>query len=395
MNTKAYGLAHLGDNALLEGLAKLHHESRQTTALLIAHLAEVDTRKLYLRFGFSSLFAYCLEKLGCTEDEAGRRIHAARIARRFPVIFERIARGELHLSTVNLLAPHLTENHADSEALLEAACNKTKREVEYLVASRFPKADVQEQLRRLPLDSTRQHVHSDVKALPIATTPAQRDGAQESPEASQVSVSQSATWPAKQRDVLAPLSSHSYKLQVTLSQRGYDLLLRARELQSNKAKNETLACAIERGLELLCAKLETRKFGKRKRNKDACKNTPQHVPGRTRAREEKNETPREPRCVQQKEIRSRTIPRVVRREVAERDQYCCAYVGLDGRRCSERKNLEYHHVRPFARGGTSTVDGLMLLCRAHNDLLAREDFGEQHMAWVKAQAQHAKTLRTT
>jgi len=35
-------------------------------------------------------------------------------------------------------------------------------------------------------------------------------------------------------------------------------------------------------------------------------------------------------------------------------------------RCSETAFLEFHHLRPVARGGRSTVENLELRCRAHN-----------------------------
>ena len=39
--------------------------------LLLAHLAELDERRLYLDLGFSSLFAYCMEALGLCKSAAG------------------------------------------------------------------------------------------------------------------------------------------------------------------------------------------------------------------------------------------------------------------------------------------------------------------------------------
>jgi hypothetical protein len=56
-----------------------------------------------------------------------------------------IARGEVHLSALALLRPHLTEeNHAE---LLEGVRGKSKREVEMLLASRFPCADAPARMR--------------------------------------------------------------------------------------------------------------------------------------------------------------------------------------------------------------------------------------------------------
>ncbi|MCP4569195.1 MAG: hypothetical protein GY841_16595, partial [FCB group bacterium] len=81
--------------------------------------------------------------------------------------------------------------------------------------------------------------------------------------------------------------------------------------------------------------------------------------------------------------RSRYIPAAVRRQVAKRDGLqCrggartragtpnrerserCTYVGPDGHRCQCR-DVEFHHLTPFARGGEHSAEELTLRCRAH------------------------------
>ena len=47
-----------------------------------------------------------------SEGTAGRRVTAARVCRRFPEVFERIARGGLHLCALSALAPRLTRENA-------------------------------------------------------------------------------------------------------------------------------------------------------------------------------------------------------------------------------------------------------------------------------------------
>ena len=50
------------------------------------HLGEIDERKLYLDWRFSSMFAFCVGELRLSEDIACNRIDLARAARRLPVI---------------------------------------------------------------------------------------------------------------------------------------------------------------------------------------------------------------------------------------------------------------------------------------------------------------------
>src|SRR5262245_57084877 len=118
-----YQLSHLSDGSLLSGLKALIGRDRETTAELLAHLAEVDQRKLYLPAAYPSMFAYCVGELHLSEDAAAKRIQAARAASRFPIIFEALAGGRLHLSAVCLLAPHLTAENATD--LIAAATHRS------------------------------------------------------------------------------------------------------------------------------------------------------------------------------------------------------------------------------------------------------------------------------
>src|SRR6059036_789283 len=143
-----YSLSHLSDRALLRDLAALVAQDRVTTAALLAHLAEVDARKLYLPAAHPSMYSYCVHQLRLSEDAAYKRIQAARLARRFPLIFEALADGRLHLSAVCLLAPYLAPENADE--LLKAAAYQTKSRLEELLAARFPRSEMLALVQPLP-----------------------------------------------------------------------------------------------------------------------------------------------------------------------------------------------------------------------------------------------------
>src|SRR5690349_718378 len=99
-----YSRSHVSDRDLLLSLASTLAHDRAATATLLADLAEVDARRLYLPAGYPSMFAYCVHELHLSEDSAYKRITAARVARRFPAVFEALAEGRLHLAAVNLLS---------------------------------------------------------------------------------------------------------------------------------------------------------------------------------------------------------------------------------------------------------------------------------------------------
>src|SRR5689334_24610948 len=136
---RAYSLSHLSDPELIRNLASLVTQDRITTASLLAHIAEVDDRRLYVPAGYPSMYAYCVGELHMSEDAAYRRITAARVARQFPALFEAVSDGRLHLTAVGFLAPYLTaENVAE---LVAAAAHRSKAQIEELLAQRYPRSE--------------------------------------------------------------------------------------------------------------------------------------------------------------------------------------------------------------------------------------------------------------
>ncbi len=72
----------------------------------------------------------------------------------------------------------------------------------------------------------------------------------------------------------------------------------------------------------------------------------------------------------------RYIPAAVKKAVWQRDNGRCAYISSRGRRCGSRAWIEFDHIQPFAEGGRSDrEDNIRLLCRTHNQRLARDRFG--------------------
>ena len=141
-------LRHLSDAELVARVQDLAIRERGAMVLLVAHLAELDTRDVHFRAGHGSLFGYCREVLGLSEQEAYNRIAVARAARRFPVILELLEGGAVSLTTVRLLGPHLTlDNHA---SVLDSARGKTRVQVEEIAAALWPRPDAPSLVRKLP-----------------------------------------------------------------------------------------------------------------------------------------------------------------------------------------------------------------------------------------------------
>src|SRR6185295_7100208 len=132
-------LHSVSDSDLLSRMPALVLAERAATAEVIEHLMEIDRRKLYLDQACSSLYRYCMDRLGYSEDEAHRRVRVARVAQRLPRVLDELRSGALHLTGLFLLSMHLRDHNA--EALLAEARGQSRREIEKLLARWFPQPD--------------------------------------------------------------------------------------------------------------------------------------------------------------------------------------------------------------------------------------------------------------
>jgi hypothetical protein len=348
-------LRHLTDEELEARLKSLAGRERDATAQLVAHLAELDTRDLHLRAGYGSLFAYCRDALKLSEAEAYNRIEAARAARRFPLVLVLLGSGAVNLTTVRLLAPHLTfENH---RLVLDSARGKTRPEVEALLARLAPRPDAAASLRKLPPpreggalveqrpDSSPGAVAPGPVGLGRVATGAVSAGASPPPVVPVETIRVRGLPPP--RAAIEALAPDRYRFQVTIGGETLEKLRLARDMLRHANPSGDDAAILDRALTSLLLDLAKAKFAA-------------------------TDAPRPSRGTG---LESRHIPAEVRRVVWLRDLGCCAFVGAEGRRCKERAFVEFHHVRPFAVGGAPTADNIQLRCRRHNDYEARVFFG--------------------
>ena len=121
-------ILNLKDKELLEKFNVLVREEKEATAQVVAHLAEIDRRKLYADEGYSSLFSYCVEKFHYSESEAFLRIQAARLVHTSPEVIGLLEDNKATLTTLKLIAPHITSQN--KEKIFKEVEHKTKRQTE-------------------------------------------------------------------------------------------------------------------------------------------------------------------------------------------------------------------------------------------------------------------------
>jgi len=335
-------LALLSDAELLARIPAMVQAERIAIADVVEHLMEVERRRLYLDQACSSLYTYCQERLGYSEDAALKRARVARLALRLPRVLDELRSGAIHLTGLFLLDRYLNDENA--EELLGAARGTSRRALEKMLALRFRRPDVPPRIEVLD------------GAAGGMTGGSHHEGASgpspwfSCPETA-TSTSSRASHSDEFRSRIEPLSTERYRVEFTASAALRAKIEQARELTSHALPSGDLALLFERALDGLIERELKRRVGAGK-----------------------------PRRVAKLRPDSRHVPLAIARQVRERDGNECTFVDPTGRKCQERRFLTLEHRHPFALGGPATVENLCLLCRAHNAQAARRVFGDAFIA---------------
>jgi hypothetical protein len=337
-------LAGLPNTQLLARVRELVQRGNVVEADLLAHLAEVDARRLYLEEGCSSMFAWCQQVLRFAEGVAYKRIQAARAGRRFPELVEAVRGGELHLTAVSLLAPRLTQENCAE--LIQAARHRSADEIRKLLADREPR-QVATYVRRVPEPAQQAQVPVFPQPALSATPPVFHEPSAPLP-------APRPTVPERGRT--EPLGAERYRVQFMTDLKTHTQLEELRALMRHQIPDGDVGQILARAIAALHAQVRKRKFAETS------------SPRTSRPAASANGTP------------SRHVPAAIRRAVSKRDGGRCSYVSSGGRRCEAREFLEFEHLEAWAFSRVHSIQGITLRCRAHNQQRARSDFGDRHMA---------------
>ncbi len=351
---------------------------------LLAYLAELDERRLFLDLGFPSLFAFCVESLGLSEATAGRYIAVARVCQAHPEAFALVARGELHASALSLMKQFLTRENAVE--LFALCARKSARQVELLLVARFPKPDVRDSIRRLPnppsptlnVDSTAQPVCPERGVAPAASMASAVSAAPTGPAALGGRPCRAHHCPEPKKPArIEPLSTDRYGVHLTADGEFRELLERVRGLAGHRLPSGDLLTLMKRGLEAYERDLVKDRFavGGKARGKRMANAASAHASSEHECPANAPPAPSRPR-------KRRLAAAAIRRVVFARDGGRCTFVSADGQRCEARRFLEIDHIQPFAKGGADSIENLRLLCNAHNLHAARSSFGRTYLRYA-------------
>jgi hypothetical protein len=321
----------LTDQNLDNNLKELVASEREILAEIILHIIEVETRKLYLKFGYASLFEYLTQHVGYANGSAQRRIDAARLAMAVPKVVDDLESGDLNLSQVSLLQKSVRAVQLDSKTKVD---QKTKEDLVDLLSNKsFAESEI---LVSQVLDIT------PVEATKITN----------------------------QKD-------ESVRLQVTLSKSQWEKLIRMRELVSNSipSGSSTWDQVLEYAADKII-KLKDKSQGKQKSENQNQSLHPTSAPSPNQP--QPSTAPPQPSIIQQPPKLSQTSPKTrhhipisIQRQVFQRDQ-CCQYLDrTKGKKCESKWHLQIDHVQLVWADGSNELENLRLLCAERNQPVYR------------------------
>ena len=255
---------------------------------------------------------------------------------RFPEVVEPLADGRLCMSSILELAKVMTE--ANRAAVLPRFFHCSKQEAKEVAVAILPAAVIPRKemvtVHAAPLAARNSPL---VEVPPDRVHPDEREVTHPERDA--------APPPMK----VEPLTPDLHRIHMTVSKQFLDKLARARAGQSHAQPGASREQVLEAALDLLLEQQARRRGEVKRPQKNPRPASPEHVTA------------------------------AVRREVWARDQGKCQWPVDGGGVCGSTLRLEVDHVVPRGRGGPSTADNCRLTCRVHNDLAARQVYGDAHM----------------
>jgi hypothetical protein len=330
-------LERLSSAELDRSAEKLVLAEKGNIAKLIAHIAEMSSRKAALELGYRNMFDYCVRRLNVSEGAVPARIHVANVSRRYPQLLAALAENRISLTVASLLAAHVHEDNVDK--LISDCAGMTRKETEeYLVALK-PKPVFEPLIRKRPSLSP-----------PVTPPPARRPAPPVDP-----------TPKKSPPPVLQPARPEAFNFRFAANRDFKDKFERLAEVLGVENAQAQMAAVFEKALDLALEKKDPRKKLERRQKREKAKSRSNDLAKNGRSGV------------------SRHVTSEVSERVHARGEYQCEYRAPDGRRCTSRTGLQIEHVRPFGMFRSHDERFLKLLCPAHNRLAAERVYGAAYI----------------
>jgi hypothetical protein len=306
----------LSDSQLMQKTESLVKEERQALTNLLHHFREIERRRLYCDYQYSSLHKMLVGYYGYSDDEAYRRTSAMKLLKELPEVEDKINHGELSLSHLGL-----AQTFFQKESKIQNAKISNDKKLEIL---------------------------SQISEQPLR-------------EAKRIVLSQSSAPEEHRPDKITVITEEKMEYRFTADKALENKISEVKGLLAHKHPTLSMAELVD----VLCdLGMETLKSEKATLKRERAATS--RKPCNTKVREEM------PVSQTVSSLDENTSLAQVKREVWQESQHKCC-------NCGSHYALEMDHCLAQARGGTNDKENLRILCRACNQRSAIRQLGQTKM----------------
>ena len=351
---KTTDIRKLSDSELLEQTEKAVLVERESTNLVLDHLREIQSRRLYARLGFSSMFEYCTQHLKYCNSGAQLRIDAMRLSLELPEIKESLEKGDLSLSVIGSFQKFVRHekqkdkkySREEKQELLKQVESKSRVEAEKVFAEISPEAFPKEKVKILNETQSELRLVADEELMELIAEMKAKLQQKGSTDPSYAEIFKCGLRKAlkKEKGFAGPGATSPKEMGGAIN--GVS--------KAFARPNSTSSAEVKVGAKNAAGKTFTSS-------------------GAT--------SPEEVRSSYKPSRTSRVYISVSSKKTAfsRAGEQCTYFSELTGKRCTEKHFLQVEHIIPVAMGGSSDQENLTVLCACHNRLSAIDSFGMEKM----------------
>ena len=351
-----------------EKLVVLVRNERQITHEILNHILLFQKCDSYLKLGYPSMHQYLTRGLGYSDDQAYRRLKAARLINELPEVANQFQAAKLNLSQM-----------AEAQKAFETSERETKvpinKEMKTALIANIEKTNnfqtksiLATELKLKPETKEKINPQSDETVrLELSLTKEQFEKLQTIKNLVSHQIPDLNT-----SKVLEMLCDFYISKKQKASVKTADVTIQAKAIKINSntnIKTKTGAAMTQSFMDSMKQSDRNEKVsekGRREHNMSEQVNESQDAKfietNNSKVSKSKSSIKR-----------SRYISVAIKKALFEKSQGCCEYVGPTGVRCNGRYQIQIdHHHQAFCFGGGNTIENLRYLCAQHNKLAAIE-----------------------